>query len=78
MTNKKFDQASYNNKNREHRRYLPLRSSARSFIRNMATEEDLNELEQLIKEKRNIPKDCWLHRSCPNSRSMADGSPSFI
>ncbi|MEC2303532.1 MULTISPECIES: hypothetical protein [Heyndrickxia] len=58
MTNKKFDQASYNNKNREHRRYLPLRSSGRSFIRNMATEEDLNELEQLIKEKRSILKDC--------------------
>nr|WP_276210810.1 hypothetical protein [Heyndrickxia coagulans] len=58
MANKKFDQASYNNKNREHRRYLPLRSSGRSFIRNMATEEDLNELEQLIKEKRSILKDC--------------------
>jgi len=39
-------------KNREHKRYLSARSSARSFIRNHATMEDLEELEKMIKEKR--------------------------
>lgn len=39
--------------NREHRNYLSKRSSARSFIRNHATGSDLNELEELITERRN-------------------------
>lgn len=39
-------------KNREHARYLRNRSTARSFIRKDATEEDLIELENLIEEKR--------------------------
>lgn len=39
-------------KNREYSSYLRSRSSARSFIRNKATEEDLKELEQLIEERR--------------------------
>lgn len=34
--------------NREHRRYLTDRTSARRFIRTKATEEDLAELEELI------------------------------
>lgn len=38
--------------NREHRNYLSKRSSARSFIRNHATMDDLNELEEIIKEKK--------------------------
>lgn len=38
--------------NREHRNYLSKRSSARSFIRNHATGSDLNELEELIAERR--------------------------
>lgn len=42
----------WNKNNREHRNYLSKRSSARSFIRNHATEEDLDELEELIKEKK--------------------------
>lgn len=42
----------WNEQNREHRNYLSKRSSARSFIRNHATEEDLDELESLIKEKK--------------------------
>lgn len=41
----------WNEQNREHRNYLSKRSSARSFIRNHATVDDLNELESLIKEK---------------------------
>lgn len=42
----------WNKQNREHRNYLSKRSSARSFIRNHATGSDLNELEELIKERR--------------------------
>lgn len=42
----------WNQKNREHRNYLSKRSSARSFIRNHATGSDLNELEELIAERR--------------------------
>lgn len=42
----------WNQKNREHRNYLSKRSSARNFIRNHATEDDLNELEELIAERR--------------------------
>ena len=38
--------------NRERRNYLSKRSSARSFIRNWATEEDLDELAGLIAERR--------------------------
>ncbi|HID0817783.1 hypothetical protein [Clostridium botulinum] len=38
-------------KNREHATYLRNRSSARSFIRNKATMEDLEELKELIKER---------------------------
>lgn len=38
--------------NKEHRNYLSKRSSARSFIRNHATGSDLNELEELIAERR--------------------------
>lgn len=37
--------------NKEHASYLRSRSSARSFIRNKATKEDLKELLELIKEK---------------------------
>lgn len=39
-------------KNREYSSYLRSRSSARSFIRNKATLEDLEELENLIEERR--------------------------
>ena len=38
--------------NRERRNYLSKRSSARSFISNWATEEDLDELAGLIDERR--------------------------
>lgn len=39
-------------KNREYSSYLRSRSSARSFINNKATLEDLEELENLIAERR--------------------------
>ena len=38
-------------KNREYANYLRNRASARCFIRNKATMEDLMELQELIKEK---------------------------
>lgn len=46
----------WNKNNRDHRNYLTKRSSARSFIRNHATVDDLNELEELIKEKKEASK----------------------
>ena len=39
-------------KNKERNRYLVTRSTARGFIRNRATLEDLDELEKLITERR--------------------------
>lgn len=42
----------WNQNNREHRNYLSKRSSARSFIRNHASNSDLTELEELIAERR--------------------------
>lgn len=43
-------------KNREHARYLRNRSTARSFIRKQAAEEDLQELEELIEERKKFLK----------------------
>lgn len=40
--------------NREHASYLRSRSSAKSFIRNKATLEDIEELENLIAERRKL------------------------
>ncbi|MGL4989905.1 MAG: hypothetical protein ACRC57_01890 [Sarcina sp.] len=40
-------------KNKDYSNYLKNRSSARSFIRNKALEGDLDELENLIEERRN-------------------------
>lgn len=42
----------WNAQNPERRRYNSSKSAARSFIRNRATLEDLEELESLIAEKR--------------------------
>ncbi len=41
----------WNKENKEHRAYLTKRSNARSFIRNLATREDLDELTQLINDR---------------------------
>lgn len=43
--------------NREHATYLRSRSSARSFIRNKATLEDLEELKTLIAEREKLLKE---------------------
>ena len=39
-------------KNKERRYYLNLRASARSFIRKHATDEDIEELKNLISERK--------------------------
>lgn len=41
--------ARWNEENKAHRRYLTYRNTTRGFIRNHATIEDINELEQLLK-----------------------------
>ncbi|CAM2840179.1 hypothetical protein [Clostridium sporogenes] len=38
-------------KNKEHAKYLNKRSHARSFIKNFATLEDIEELRNLLKER---------------------------
>lgn len=42
----------WGDQNKEHRAYLNARSTARSFIRNRATVDDLNELEKIISQRR--------------------------
>ncbi|NYS34094.1 hypothetical protein HZZ02_10240 [Streptococcus danieliae] len=47
--NKKWDDA-----NKERKAYINKRSTARSFVKNLATQDDLDELTQLIEERRNM------------------------
>ena len=47
IANKKWEE-----KNKEYSSYLKSRSSARSFIKNKATLEDLEQLEEFIKKRR--------------------------
>lgn len=42
----------WSDENKDRRRYLSYRSSARGFIRNHSTIDDLDELEALIAERR--------------------------
>lgn len=42
----------WSQKNKDHSNYLKSRTAARSFIRNKATLEDLEELEQLIEQRK--------------------------
>lgn len=44
----------WENKNKEYASYLKSRSSAKSFIRNKATLEDLKELKILIEEREEL------------------------
>ncbi|MGX2946083.1 hypothetical protein [Enterococcus alishanensis] len=44
-------------KNREHTRYLRNRSTSRSFIKKQATTEDLEELKSLIVERERVLMD---------------------
>ena len=43
-------------KNKEHKRYLSYRSTARTFIRNYAVKEDLEELKDLMKKREKVCK----------------------
>ncbi len=58
MTSKKTSEAQVNasrrweQRNPERAKYIRYRTGARNFLRNHATEEDLQEMEQLIKERR--------------------------
>lgn len=49
---KKRANEKWNQNNKERKNYLQDRSKAKSFIKNKATLEDLEELEILIKERR--------------------------
>ncbi|EMK0886979.1 hypothetical protein V8K89_002136 [Listeria monocytogenes] len=44
----------WQSKNKEHSNYLKSRSAARSFIKNKATLEDLDELEKFIIERKKL------------------------
>ena len=44
----------WESKNREHASYLKSRSSCKSFIRNHATTEDLESIEQMIIERKRV------------------------
>ena len=54
---KKYNQIEYNKrwieKNREKRRYLSYRSTARTFINKYAELEDLKEIEELVEKRKN-------------------------
>lgn len=52
MSNQTDANKRWQEKNREKARYLRNRSTARSFIRNQATEEDIEELTQLLNERK--------------------------
>lgn len=59
ITNKQTEaNKKWQEKNREHTRYLRNRSTARNFIKKQATDEDIQELEILIinrkKELKNL------------------------
>ena len=55
MTKKEYDQQAYNKRwvdsNKEKKRFLSYRSTARTFIRNYAEQEDLEQLKELIENK---------------------------
>lgn len=61
MTSKKTSEAQlkasrkWQEKNKEHMNYIRKRSAARGFIK-VATQEDLDELKQLISERQNETK----------------------
>lgn len=52
MAYRKENDKKWIEKNREHKNYLASRSSAKSFIRNRATLEDLKDLEELIEARK--------------------------
>ncbi|HIZ52774.1 MAG TPA: hypothetical protein IAA20_02385 [Candidatus Enterococcus avicola] len=59
-------------KNKEHAKYLQYRTYARSFIRKLATDDDLDELEQLIKERREQDIHDYMDRFKPLMDDLKD------
>lgn len=63
MTNKKTSEAQvsasrrWEQRNPERAKYIRYRTGARNFLRNHSTEEALQEMEELIKERREMLKD---------------------
>ncbi len=51
MSNQTEANKRWQKKNKERAKYLSDRSRARSFIRNQATEEDIEEFTQLLKDR---------------------------
>lgn len=43
----------WDNKNKDRKNYIVKRSTAKSFILNLATEEDLEQIEEYITQRRN-------------------------
>ncbi|WP_162986457.1 hypothetical protein [Virgibacillus sp. Bac332] len=52
MSNQTEANKRWQEKNKERAKYLSNRSRARSFVRNQATLEDLEEFKKLIEERR--------------------------
>lgn len=44
--------AKWDAKNKERKKYINKRSTAKSFILNLATKDDLDQIEKFIKERR--------------------------
>ncbi|HAT55549.1 MAG TPA: hypothetical protein DCW31_10010 [Lactobacillus sp.] len=47
-------QKKYNESHKNHRRYLSYRNTTRTFLRNYATNEDLDELTHMVTERRQV------------------------
>lgn len=64
--NKKWRES--NPKVKEHSNYLKMRSAARSFIRNRAEEEDIEELRKMLNERESLLKIIELKKLIEKSR----------
>lgn len=60
--NLKESQAKYDAANRERRNYLKTRTTARSFIRRKAIYSDLQELENMIKNKKTEMENDYMYK----------------
>ncbi|GKT04056.1 hypothetical protein [Furfurilactobacillus entadae] len=52
----KLAQKKYNDTHKDRRRYLSYRNTAKTFLRNYATDSDLDELASLVADRRQINK----------------------
>ncbi|KRN88865.1 hypothetical protein [Ligilactobacillus ceti] len=51
---KKKANLKWDNANKERKQYLNRRSTCRNFIKKLATLEDLEEIEQLLQDRKNM------------------------